>query len=79
MAEKKATDAATVISLIREYAKASMASIFWKDVVECAYDEKSGTWRVVFEASPSFSAPYYKYEAMVDAESGDIRSVKRLE
>lgn len=75
----KFSDAKAVAELVKEYAKSSSCQLFWRDIIECAYNEERDEWRVVYEASPALLAPYYKYEVIVDAQSGAIKSSRRLE
>lgn len=73
------SDCATVVKKVREYASASSQNLFWKDVVACRLEKEQNEWHVIYEASPSLTAPYYRYEAIVDAKTGNIKSVTRLD
>lgn len=79
MSERRVADAKDASEIVKKYAETASIHLYWRDIVECEYDEESDEWCVIYEASPSFSAPYYRYEAIIDAENGKIKSVKRLE
>lgn len=51
---KKVSDARDAIEIAKDYAKRSMGAMFWRDVISCELDKKTGEWIVVFEASPGF-------------------------
>ena len=53
-----------------------MQLTYWKDILSCEPDEKTGDWHIVFEASPSTLSPYFKYEIIIDR---DGRIKKRRE
>ena len=78
MSERRVTCAKDAVKIIREYAQASCRVLFWRDVLECKYDEEADEWRVIYEASPSLTAPYYRYEAIINARTGEVKEVKRL-
>ena len=79
MGERRVTDAGDASETVKKYAETASLRLYWHDVVECKYDEESDEWHMIYEASPSFSSPYYRYEAIIDAKNGRIKSVKRLE
>lgn len=72
-------DARKAIEIARDYAERSVMSVYWKDVLACEFDEKTGDWRVVFEASPSLYAKYYKYEVIIDSKTGNVKKGRRIE
>lgn len=72
-------DAKTVCEIVRKFAEATSQSLIWRDVVKCEFIAEREEWHVVYEASPSLVAPYYRYEAVVDAKTGEIKSVRRIE
>ncbi len=76
---ERVEDAKEAVQVAKEYAETSMRLAYWKDVIDCHIDEKTGYWRVVFLASPSLLDPYYQYEVLVDPNNGAVRSSKRIE
>jgi hypothetical protein len=72
-------DARKAVEVAKDYAKASMQNAFWKDVVECEFDEKTGYWRVVFLASPGLLDPYHRYEVFIDSKTGVVKRHRRIE
>jgi hypothetical protein len=70
---------AVEIAIARDYAARSMGALFWRDVVECEVDRETDEWRVVFIASPSIVAPYYKYEVLIDSRTGRVKRARRIE
>ncbi len=79
MSDLRVADAKAASEIARKYAATASLSLVWHDVVACEYDEKSDEWRVVYEASPSLLSPYFRYEVIIDAKNGGIKSAKRLE
>ena len=75
MSVKSAEEA---VAIAKRYAKEASARLFWKDVLECSYEEEKGVWRVVFQAAPSVLSPYYTYEVLIDAETGKVISSRRV-
>jgi hypothetical protein len=72
-------DARKAVEVARDYAARSMGALFWRDVVECEVDKETDEWRVVFIASPSIVAPYYKYEVLIDSRTGRVKRARRIE
>jgi len=72
-------DARKAIEIAKDYAERSMYTSYWKDVLECELDEETGDWRVIFEASPSLTAPYSKYEVIIDSKTGNVKRGRRIE
>jgi hypothetical protein len=72
-------DARKAVEIARDYAARSMGALFWRDVVECEVDKETDEWRVVFIASPSIVAPYYKYEVLIDSRTGRVKRARRIE
>jgi hypothetical protein len=72
-------DARKAVEIARDYAARSMGALFWRDVVECEVDKETDEWRVVFIASPSIVAPYYKYEVLIDSKTGRVKRARRIE
>ena len=72
-------DAEEAIAIAKRFARETTSRLFWKDVLECAYDEKQKAWRVIYQAAPSVLSPYYTYEVLIDAETGKVVSSRRLE
>jgi len=79
MNERRVTSAEDASEIVRNYAEKTSLRLSWLDVVECEYNEGSEEWRVVYEASPSLASRYYRYEAIIDANTAKIKSVKRFE
>jgi hypothetical protein len=76
---ERVVDARKAVEIAREYAKTSMGTLYWRDVIECEFIEKTGDWRVVFEASPGLLAPYYTYEVVIESSTGHVKRAKRIE
>lgn len=76
---QEVSDARKAIEIARDYAESSTRTVWWRDVLECEIDEKTGDWRVVFEASPGLLAPYYKYEVIIDSKTGNVKKGRKLE
>jgi hypothetical protein len=72
-------DARKAVEIARDYAARSMGALFWRDVVECEVDKETDEWRVVFIASLSIVAPYYKYEVLIDSRTGRVKRARRIE
>ena len=66
------------VAIAKRYARETSARLFWKDVLECAYEEEKKAWRVIYQAAPSVLSPYYTYEVLIDAETGEVISSRRL-
>ena len=66
------------VAIAKRYAKEASETLFWKDVLECTYEEEKRAWRVVYQASPGILSPYHTYEVLIDAETGEVISSRRL-
>lgn len=77
--EIRVKDGQTATAIVREYAQRAFVSLFWREVRTVQFDEENDHWVVVFEASPSYSAPYFIYEAYIDAKTGAISNFKKIE
>jgi len=75
---KKVSDARDAVEIARDYAKHSMNVVYWKDVVSCELDEKTGDWKVTFEASPGLLSPYFKYEIILDS-TGNVKKARKID
>jgi len=75
---KKVIDAREAVEIAKDYAKRSMGVVFWRDVISCDLDEKTGDWKVVFEASPGLLSPYYRYE-VITGSAGDVKKARKIE
>ena len=66
-------------AIVKEYAGRAFETLYWRDVEGVDFNAANKEWRVVFVASPTLIAPYWKYEAVVDADTGNIIRFKKLE
>ena len=66
-------------AIVREYTERAFLHSYWREVVESEFNSGNNEWRVVFVASPRLTVPYNEYEAIVDADTGNIIRFKKLE
>jgi hypothetical protein len=71
-------DARKAVEIAKDYAARSMGALFWRDVLECEVVKETNEWRVVFVASPSILAPYYRYEVFIDSKTGRVTRARRI-
>lgn len=77
--EMEVKDVQTATAIIREYVQRAFGNLYWREVRTAWFDEENDQWVVVFEAAPSFTAPYFIYEAHVDAKAGSISKFEKIE